>query len=52
MEKFLNESRWVRGPKFLFLPENKWPAQQFKKIEAVADDDPEVKKKNGVININ
>ena len=44
VEKFLNESRWVRGPEFLFLPENEWPKQQFKKIEVVADDDPEVKK--------
>ena len=30
---------------FFFLPENKWPTQQFKKIEAAADDDPEAKNK-------
>ncbi|XP_043212074.1 uncharacterized protein LOC122376326 [Amphibalanus amphitrite] len=43
VEKFLNESMWVRGPEFLTLPEDKWPEQPFKELETVMDGDPEVK---------
>ena len=44
VDKFLNESRWIDGPVFLMLPEQRWPEQPLQEIEATQHDDPELRK--------
>ena len=43
-ESFLQERRWLRGPQFLWLPEENWPEKPAGISTEVEEDDPEVKR--------
>lgn len=43
-ESFLQEKRWLRGPQFLWLPEENWPEKPAGISTEVEKDDPEVKR--------
>ena len=44
VESFLEESRWLKGPQFLWLPEESWPQWPPGMDRKVEENDPEVKK--------
>ena len=41
---FLEESCWLEGPQFLWLPKQSWPQQPTGMDRKVEENDPEVKK--------
>ena len=43
VKKFLNRSRWIRGPEFLWGPESQWPTNILEEESDVLDD-PEIKR--------
>ena len=44
VKSFLEESRWLKGPQFLWLPEESWPQRPPGMDRKVEENDPEVKK--------
>ena len=43
VHSFLEESRWLKGPQFLWLPEESWPQRPPGMDRKVEENDPEVK---------
>ena len=45
-EEFLTHGKWIKGPDFLYLPENEWPTLKMDSVIPI--DDPEVKREAAV----